>query len=360
MLRPNAVWAWDSSASVYLDLSDNINTNTAFDFLADANDIIYIGSERRFVGVYTDLSTAGSYSGLTYKYLIGEETWSSLALIDSYTFNESKYCRWNLPNNWACQQFTSTFPHAKAPPSDVEYFWLKLSATTVTTKAVISKIRLMPYATYTTPDKVSEFLQLKKSFDETTNPTDLMVENFIRRQEDYINYRTRKSWKLQAIVEDTDPILVDYSRYGFYLRHKNFAKIYSVKLWNGGSWETLVEGRNNDYHINYDLGMIIVSRMFNIPAVYGMTGRYAMWGNGEFKNSIKVDYLYGRNPETDSEFFMVEDICTKLVAKDLLQHHDYSHLLVSGSDKVPLESKIRLLTEDTENRIDNLISVALY
>lgn len=360
MIRPSAIWLWDNSASAYVDLTQNVYVNTPFDFIEEAADVIYIGGDRRFIGIYTDLSQAGTYTGLTYKYLRGEEDSQYLALIDSYNFSESKYCRWNLPDNWACMQFTPTFPHTATPPDTNERFWIKLSVATATAKAIISKIRLWPYASYTTSDKVAEFLQTKKAFDDSTIPTDLQVENFIRRQEDYIDYRTRKSWKLKAVTEDTDPILVDYSRDGFYLRHRNFYRVYSVKLWNGGSWQTLVEGRNNDYHVNYDLGMIMVSRMFQIPAVYGMVGRYQLWGGGGFKNSVRVDYVYGRDSETDPEFFVAEDITTKLVAKDLLQHHDYSMLLVSGSDKVPMESKIRLLTEDTENKIDSLIGVAFY
>ena len=60
------------------------------------------------------------------------------------------------------------------------------------------------------------------------------------------------------------------------------------------------------------------------------------------------------------EFYIVEDIATKLVAKDLLQHSDYTQLIVSGSDKVPLDSKVRNLAEDTESKIDSLIGVAFY
>jgi len=360
IIRPTAVWLWDNSASAYVDLTSNIYINTDFNFLADSADKIYIGSDRRFIGVYADLTTNGDYTSLLYKYLLGSESWEYVSLIDSYSFSESKYCRWTLPENWAQVQFTSTVPNAASPPDNVERYWIEFSASTVTTTAVIDKLRLLPYASYTSPKRISEFLQIKRDFDYGTTPTDLEVENMIRRQEDYINYRTRKSWKLQAVVEETDPVLVDYSRYGFYLRYRNFWKIYSLKLWDGGNWKTLVEGREQDYHVNYDLGQVIISRMFTIPAVYGMVGRYSLWGQGGFKNSVKIDYIYGRNPETDPEFYIVEDIATKLVAKDLLQHSDYTQLIVSGSDKVPLDSKVRNLAEDTESKIDSLIGVAFY
>ena len=270
---------WDNSASAYVDLTDNINTNTAFNFISDAADAIYIGVERRFIGIYVDLSTIGGYTGVKYEYLRGEEDARSVSLIDSYTFDESRYCRWNLPANWACMQFTSTFPHSATPPDTVERFWIKISVTAVTSAAVISKIRLMPYATYTTPEKVARFLQTKVNFDEGTIPTDLQVEDFIRRQEDYIDYRTKKSWRLKPISEETEMTQVDFNRYGIFLRNRNFYKVYDVSLWNGNNWQKMVEGRNNDYFVNYDLGIIYMTRLFMLPAIYGVTGRYYIWGN---------------------------------------------------------------------------------
>ncbi len=361
MIRPDIVLLWDSSANDYVDLSSHIADNTSFNFLSDVDDEIYIGCSRRFIGFIVDLSQAGNYAGLSYKYATGDEEFKNLQLLDSYSFSESKYCRWNLPSDCAHIQFTTSFPNTvSTSPSDTEYYWIKLTASTVTSTAIIEKIRLIPFATYTTPLKVGEFLQVKENYSYSTIPTDLRVEDIIRRQEDYINYRTKKSWRFQAVTEDTDPSYVDFNRGGIYLRHRNFWRVYSVRLWNGSSWETLEEGRNKDYHINYDLGMIIISRMFSIPAVYGMLGRYNMWGEGAFKNSIQVDYVWGRNLEVDPEFYMVEDIATKLVAKDLLQHSDYTQLIVSGSDKVPLDVKIRELSEDIEIKIDSLTGIQFY
>jgi hypothetical protein len=361
VIRPTSILLWDNSASAYVDLTNNVYTNTNFNFIPEAEDIIYIGSDRRFIGIFIDLAAGGGYTGLKYEYVRRQGELVYLPMIDSYNFDVSKYCRWNLPENWACLQFTNGFPYPVDPPDTVERFWIKLSATAVTGTAIISKIRLMPYASYTTPAKVAEFLQLKKNyFDETSTPTDLQVEDFIRRQEDYINYRTRKSWKLQPIVEETELTSVDYNRYGAYFRNRNLYRVYNLWMWNGSGWMQLNPGRSNDYFVNYDLGIIYMTRLFSLPAVYGMVGRYMMWGMGEYKNSLKVDYISGRNPETDPEFYMVQDIATKLVARDLLQHHDYSILLVAGSDKVPMEAKIRGLTEDTENRIDSLIGVVLY
>jgi hypothetical protein len=319
-----------------------------------------LGLDRRFTGLYVDLTTPGSYSGLSYQYYDGD-VWQPLALIDSYTWNASKYVRWVLPkSNWVKYNFNQDDTQPPGYPDTTERYWVRLSASGVATTAVINKIRAIPYVFYSTPTKVYQLLNLKKDFEYNTSPSDLTVEDMIKRAEDRIDYRTRKSWKFNAITEDTSPTLVDYNRYGFFLRHRNFKKVYSVSLWNGGSFAALTEGRNNDYFVNYDLGMIYLTRLFLLPAAYGMTGRYFHFGFGEYKNSVRVDYVYGRDPEVYTEFYIVEDIATKMAACDVLRHHDYSGLIVSGTDKVPLESKIRLMEEQIEGMIDTLTGVAIY
>lgn len=359
MRRPSAAWEHIASSGIYTDNTDFINSNTDFTFLSNANNVFYIGLESRFQGIYCDLTTNGSYTGLAYYYYQGT-TWKLLPLLDSYTFNSSKYQRWNMPNDWIKEDFTNTFPHTATPPDFGERYWLKITTTTVTTAAVINKIRCLPYATYTTPTKVAQFLQIKNDFTSDTRPTDLTVEDMIRRAEDRIDYYTRKSWKFNVATDETyDPVLVDYNRFGVFLRHKNFLKVYSVKLWNGGSWDTLTEGREHDYFANYRLGMILLTRLYILPAVYGMTGRYMQYAVGEWKYSLKVDYAYGRNIEVDQEVYIVEDLATKMVARDLITTADYGTLVVSGSDKISLESKARLWTEQIEGQIDELRSVSI-
>ncbi len=363
IFRPESVLTYSEAVvlpatpAIYTDLTDKVRTNSSIDFISATIKYFYIGFSRRYTGLYVDLSTNGSYTGIVYEYNEGT-TWKKLELIDSYTWNASKYLRWNLPNDWLKQEFTDTSPNTTTTDLDnIERYYIRISATT-TTMAVISKIRVIPYATYTNPTKISQFLQLKKDFDHNTTPSDLVVEDIIRRAEDRIDYRTRKSWRFNAITEDYDPVLVDYNRYGIYPRHRNFMKVYAVKIWTGSDWNTLTEGRDQDYFVNYDLGMIYFTRLFLLPAAYGMTGRYFHFGFGEYKNSVQLDYVYGRDPEKDKEFFIVEDIATKTAAKDILKTHDYSVLIVSGSDKIPLESKVRLLEEEIEIRIEEITGVA--
>jgi hypothetical protein len=251
------------------------------------------------------------------------------------------------------------FPQLIAPPDTVERYWLKVTAVSVAIPAIISTIRVIPFAQYTTPAQLSDFLSVKKPYDLTTRPSANAVEEMIRRAEDRIDYRTKKSWRFNAVTEQTDPIHVDFSRSGMFLRHRNFYRVYSVQLWTGSSWQKLVEGRQNDYQIDYNLGFIYLTRLFSLPSIYGMGGGFNQFNIGEMKNAIQVDYVYGRDAETDSEFFAVEDLATKMVAVDLLRHTDYTLYTVSGVDNVPLSEKIRNLEEQIEMRIDELTAVTL-
>jgi hypothetical protein len=345
--------------SNYSNLSDFVSTNTPIEFINDTGDTFYIGFSRRFIGIMCDLATNGSYAGVTFQYLSTSTTWKNLQAIDSYNFSISKYQRWNLPPDWARIGFSNTFPQAASPPDGTERYWIKINVSGVTTEAVISLIKIIPFAQYTTPDMVSDFLVLKKPFDLTTRPSTMAVEEMIRRAEDRIDYRTKKSWRFNAVTEQTDPVYVDFSRSGMFLRHRNFYRIYAVQLWTGSSWQKLVEGRQNDYQVDYNLGFIYLTRLFSLPSIYGMSGRYNQYDIGEMKNAIQVDYVYGRDVETDPEFFMVEDLATKMVAVDLLRHSDYSIMTVSGGDNVPLSEKIRNLEEQIEMRIDELTAVTL-
>jgi hypothetical protein len=355
MIRPTV---WNYRPSTYTDNSDAIKTNTDITFITVSNEVVLIGCDRRWQGFFADLTTNGSYTGLSYHYYSGNSTWKRLSLIDTYTFSESKYQRWVIPNDWIKAHFTSTEPYTATPPDDEERYWVKISVSAVTTAAVIDKIRAIPFVEYAFADDVADYLQINKTFNESTRPTDLAVENEIRKAEDLIDYRTKKSWRFNVVSDEVlAPVLMDHNRYGIYPRHRNLYKVYSVKLWNGSSWATLTNGRNQEYFVNYELGMIYFTRLFNLPAAYGMTGRYFGWGFGEFKNSVQLDYVHGRDSEVDSEFFIVKDIAIMMTSRALLRHTDYSKYIASGTDKVPLESKIRSLSEEIEEKLDSLTGI---
>jgi len=83
--RPTAIWNYN--LTTFSDLTDNVYTNTAFTFISVSTNYIYVGLDSRFEGLYVDLSTNGSYSGLSYEYITNGETWKKLSLIDNFSFD---------------------------------------------------------------------------------------------------------------------------------------------------------------------------------------------------------------------------------------------------------------------------------
>ena len=358
MIRPDACWLYDG-VSAYTNLTDNVKTNSNIDFLATSSEFVYIGLNRRFVGIYTDLSTNGSYGTLTGEYC-NHGTWEKLSLIDSYAFNEDKYLRWVLPEQWFPYNFTDTDPHSATVPDTEERYWIRFSAASVTTQAVIEKIRCLPFVTYSTPEKVRSILQLDRDrfFTPISLPNVFEVETIIREKEDEIDSQTFKSWRFNVSPEEQ----VDYNRYGFapMVLSKDIIKVYHLYIWNGNTWEERVEGRSEDYFCEKDTGMIYFTRLFLLPAAYGMVSRYYHWGYGEFKESVKIDYSWGRDPEVDYQFGMAQELATKMAAMDLLINHDYTTFIPSGTDKVALESKIRIWEEQIKDKFITLSGIAIW
>jgi len=363
LIRFNAIWRYLPGApGVWTDLTPFHKSNTAFNFIAASTEVFYFGMEdRRFIGMMVDLSTIGNYGAFTFEFFNGY-TWENVSIVDNYSFNVSKFLRWICPDNWSPIEFTAAFPYTEAPPDAKSRYWFRISTASVTAPtAIITKMRCIPMVTYTTPAKVGILLNIKKKWDLNSTPTIFDVEDHILHAESEIDYRTQKSWKFNYMTgEDHIPEEMDYNRYGVFPRYRDIIAVYSAALWNGSVWQNLNEGRSNDFVVDKRRGMIYVTRLFLLPASYGFSGRYFHYGFGEFKNSMKIDYSYGRDCEIDPEFRMVEKIATTLTAIDLLMGHDYSILTVSGTDKVLLAEKVRMWGEEAEKNIDSLTSVRIY
>ena len=82
------------------------------------------------------------------------------------------------------------------------------------------------------------------------------------------------------------------------------------------------EARLRDWWCDYDMGIIYFNNSYP----------YFSW------NAVKVSYVYGERYVEKA----IEDICTKLVAMDLILSDDRSVLLPEGTQNVDLGSKYQL------------------
>jgi len=97
------------------------------------------------------------------------------------------------------------------------------------------------------------------------------------------------------------------------------------------------EGRLRDWWCDYDLGIIY----------FNNTYPYFSW------NAIKCSYVYGERYVEKA----IEDICTKLVAMDLILSDDRSVLLPEGTQNVDLGSKYQLLKAQVAESLPRYVEV---
>jgi hypothetical protein len=97
------------------------------------------------------------------------------------------------------------------------------------------------------------------------------------------------------------------------------------------------EARLRDWWADYDLGIIY----------FNNTYPYFSW------NAVKVSYVYGERYVEKA----IEDICTKLVAMDLILSDDRSVLLPEGTQNVDLGSKYQLLKAQVAETLPRYVEV---
>ena len=73
-------------------------------------------------------------------------------------------------------------------------------------------------------------------------------------------------------------------------------------------------------------------------------------------NAVKVAYIYGERYVEQA----IEDVCTKMVAIDVLMSDDRSTLIPEGSQNVDLSSKIQLYRQDIDRTLPRYIEVVAF
>jgi hypothetical protein len=97
------------------------------------------------------------------------------------------------------------------------------------------------------------------------------------------------------------------------------------------------EARLRDWWADYDLGIIY----------FNNTYPYFQW------NSVKASYVYGERYVEKA----IEDICTKMVAMDLLLSDDRSVLMPEGTQNIDLGAKYQLLKTQVAETLPRYMEV---
>ena len=115
-------------------------------------------------------------------------------------------------------------------------------------------------------------------------------------------------------------------------------KSFLVDL-QGGSGSGDV-GRLRDWWIDYEMGIIYFNNSYP----------FFEW------NAIKVAYIYGERYVEKA----IEDICTKMVAIELLMADDRSVLIPEGTQNIDLASKVQLYQAEIERILPKYIELVVF
>ena len=197
---------------------------------------------------------------------------------------------------------------------------------------------------YCTASDVGSFIN--NTFSSTTDPTTTEVESFIAENEDYIDSQTNHAWRSRTITEETHHL--DKPAYQLrdgiqvFLNHRKIRTFSAasgdkLEVWNGSTWEdyiaSRVEGRNNDFWVDYQLGIIFLKA-------------YALFLPRNF--GVRVTYRYGETSVPGD----IKKACKLLTAVNLTEGDDRSILFPEGTSNIPLSDKARRWTEEAEKIIE--------
>ena len=366
------IFNWDgvgTSSGDYTDVTLEAQSpgGTSFTLFNSSAHYLYLGHSQKFDMAIFDVDTAGSLGALTWQYRKSDDTWvefipaSARFAVDpddnegtQYAFDKdgAEIFPSNLLEDWATLTINSA-----------NLYWVRVTAASVTTAPTIKRIQCRPFAIYTTSKSVYELLQLKNvlsgtDFTTSTVPSKATVEAFINESQAYIDMNTRKSWRPNLVFDEHH----QFNLNGFKLDMSDVQRVLQLKIWNGANWDTKTQGRTNDYFLVPQTGMVQFSRYFLLPARFtSYNAPVWRWGGGEFTMPVKVTYVSGRDINTDmTQGGIVQDIAKKMAAMDVMRNADFGNTIVSGMDRVSMESRIQGWQQEIEDRLDFLTAFEVF
>ena len=366
------IFNWDgvgTSSGDYTDVTLEAQSpgGTSFTLFNSSAHYLYLGHSQKFDMAIFDVDTAGDLGALTWEYRKSDDTWvefipaSARFAVDpddnegtQYAFDKdgAEIFPSNLLDDWATLTVNSA-----------NLYWVRVTAASVTTAPTIKRIQCRPFAIYTTSKSVYELLQLKNilsgtDFTTSTVPSKATVEAFINESQAYIDMNTRKSWRPNLVFDEHH----QFNLNGFKLDMSDVQRVLQLKIWNGANWDIKTQGRTNDYFLVPQTGMVQFSRYFLLPARFtSYNAPVWRWGGGEFTMPVKVTYVSGRDINTDmTQGGIVQDIAKKMAAMDVMRNADFGNTIVSGMDRVSMESRIQGWQQEIEDRLDFLTAFEVF
>ena len=197
---------------------------------------------------------------------------------------------------------------------------------------------------YATAANVNSFLQLPITFSGSTKPTKDQVEEWIEDNETVIEQETGHAWKELTAIEEHHLGEVQYDlRDGvtIFLRNRKVKTMSAgsgdiLTVWDGGTdldyLANKVEGRNNDFWFDYDMGIL------HMRTLWRRRPRYF---------SVNITYRHGETTVIRS----IKRACILLTCIDIAGSNDRSILFPEGNSGLKIDQKVKMWQEQADKII---------
>ena len=334
------VYDYDDSVITYNDrtLEAQSVLGTAFTVLGASADYLYLGSAERFDMAIFDLATNGALETITWEYYHATDAaWTAFTpstgelKVDP---DGSDFGKNYLFNEDGAEIFSSSrlIDWGTVAVNSTTQYWVRASAATITTAPTVNRIQMRAVNAYCSTKDVFEFLELATvtggtDFTTSTTPTKKQVEDRITAAQARIEYLSRKYFRPTLVINENHP----FNLQGFKLDKAGAYKVNKLEIWDGASWQARDQGRDEDFFMVPEVGMIYYSRYFILPARFqNYNAPIWAYGGGEFADSVRVSYLAGRNIHTDVEGPAAFDAALKWTCADLIANFDFGGLIIAG------------------------------
>ena len=366
----DTVYDYVNVGTVYNDrtLEAQSVQGTAFSALGTTDDFLYLGSDDRFDMAIFDLKTVGSLGVLTWEFYNGS-AWTQFHPASDQFAIDPDGGDFGLSYKFD-KDGVEIFPPVRLPGwsttavNSTTKYWVRVSSqTSVTTAPTLYRIQMRAVAAYCTSQDVYQFLQLSTvdggtDFTSSTTPTKIQVEDRIMAAQSKIEYLSRKSFRPIVVFNEGH----HFNLQGFMLDKPDPYKMLKHEVWDGSEWQARTEGRDSDYFLVPEIGMVYYARYFILPARFqNYNSPIWAYGGGEFSFSIRVSYLAGRNIHTDAEGPAAFDAAVKWVASDLISNFDFGTFLISGGNaNLSGPEKVQQWKQEAEDWAESLRTWATF
>lgn len=207
--------------------------------------------------------------------------------------------------------------------------------------------------TYCSVNDVAGFLGVP-FFDVNSTPSDSTVKSRILEAEELIDDMTNASWRGAQVLNEIHNATSNYQRtksyHSIYLNHRKILPLTSasgdkLEIFDGNNWvdwiasgSGKVEGRANDFWVDYSQGVIYVLNGTILP------------------KGVRVSYRYGDSAKVPAS---VKKAAIYLVCIDLLASDDRTTLLPEGSSQMDHGEKIAYWRKEVDSLLERFKEISV-